>query len=418
MPKLATALVAAGGGAILIAGALHRHALENGLTNHLAVVQGKQLAVAVVIVCAGVALAQVGIGLAARHGTLPRLLRVPRDRARILLAAGVVVALVVALAAGAPSRLSHAWTDFKSTKGVSTTNLPARFGSLSGNGRYQYWQVGVKATSGHVLGGWGPGTYQLVWLPRATPIGGYVVNAHSLYVETLSDLGVVGLALLIGFLGVAVGAAVWAVVRSSYEDRTRAAGAAAALLAFTVSAIFDWIWQLPVLPAAFMLVAAAAFAPVSVPVSIRARSGGSTADPDASGARAGRWMMRGGLVVAAIACIVVISVPLATTTDVRKSQAAVSAGNNPVALKDANSAARIEPGAASPQLQAALVLELQHDVPGALAAARKATRNEPQNWTGWLILSRLEAEAGHARASAAAFKRAKSLNPYSPVFRQ
>ncbi len=63
------------------------------------------------------------------------------------------------------------------------------------------------------------------------------------------------------------------------------------------------------------------------------------------------------------------------------------------------------------------MLELQHDIPGALAAARKATRDEPQNWTGWLILSRLEAEAGHARASVAAYKRAKSLNPYSPVFR-
>ncbi len=247
----------------------------------------------------------------------------------------------------APSRLSHAWTDFKSTKGTSLTNLPSRFGSVSGNGRYQYWRVGVKAVSGHELDGWGPGTYQLVWLPHATPVGGYVVNAHSLYVETLSDLGIVGLALLIGFLALAVSAAIWAVVRSSDETRTRAAGAAAALLAFTVSAAFDWVWQLPVLPAAFMLIAAAVLAPVSMPISIRAISGETRAEPTSGGPR--RWVVRGGLVLAAIACLVAISVPLATTSDVRKSQTAVAAGDNAVALKDANSAAKIEPGAASPQ---------------------------------------------------------------------
>ncbi len=88
IPKLVTGVVAAGGGAILIAGAHHRHALENGLTNHVAAVQGRQLAVAVVIVCVGVGLAQVGIGLAARHGTLPRLLRVSRQRARGIASSG------------------------------------------------------------------------------------------------------------------------------------------------------------------------------------------------------------------------------------------------------------------------------------------------------------------------------------------
>ena len=417
IPKLATALIAAGGGAVLIVGALHRHALENGLTNHVAAVQGRQLAVGVVIVCAGVGLAQVGIGLAARHGTLPRVLRVPRQRARVLLAVGVVAALVAALAAGGPSRLSHAWTDFKSTKGVGTANLPSRFGSLAGNGRYQYWRIGVKAVSGHALSGSGPGTFQLVWLPRSTQYGGYVVNAHSLYVETLSDVGIVGLALLIGFLVLAVGTAVRAVIGSSDETRTRAAGAAAALLAFTMSASFDWVWQLPVLPAAFLLITAAAFAPVAMPISIRALSQ-APSNLDAPGAGPSQWVVRGGLVVAAIACLIAISVPLATTSDVRKSQAAVAAGDNAVALKDANSAARVEPGAASPQLQAALVLELQHDIPRALSAARSATRDEAQNWTSWLILSRLEAEAGHARASVAAYQRAQSLNPHSRLFRR
>ncbi len=201
IPKLATLTVAAAGSAALIAGAVHRHAVEQGATGALARHQGSTLAVAVILVCAGVALAQVGIGLAARHGTLPRLLRVSPKRARMLLAAAVVVAIALAVAAHAPSRLDHAWQQFK-RPAVSGLHQDAigRYGALSGNGRYTYWKTALDALPGHALGGWGPGTFQMVWLPRA-PYLSYVVNAHSLYVETLSDVGIIGLVLLAAFLG-------------------------------------------------------------------------------------------------------------------------------------------------------------------------------------------------------------------------
>ncbi len=45
---------------------------------------------------------------------------------------------------------------------------------------------------GHWLKGFGPGTFQLVWLPRAHVVS-YVRNAHSLYIETLTDAGIIGL---------------------------------------------------------------------------------------------------------------------------------------------------------------------------------------------------------------------------------
>ncbi len=56
--------------------------------------------------------------------------------------------------------------------------------------------------------------------------------------------------------------------------------------------------------------------------------------------------------------------------------------------------------------------------PAALAAARRATRDESRNWSNWLVLSRIEAEAGHAKASVAAYRRARSLNPRSSLFQQ
>jgi tetratricopeptide (TPR) repeat protein len=87
------------------------------------------------------------------------------------------------------------------------------------------------------------------------------------------------------------------------------------------------------------------------------------------------------------------------------------------ALADARTAVRLQPGAASSQLQLALVLELRGDTPGALTAARAATRDEPANWTAWLVRSRLEAEAGHPASALAAYKRSRSLNPQSPIFK-
>jgi Tfp pilus assembly protein PilF len=122
------------------------------------------------------------------------------------------------------------------------------------------------------------------------------------------------------------------------------------------------------------------------------------------------------MIVLALACVVAIGVPLATTNAERRSQAAAGKGNLTVALTAARSAARIESGAASAQIQIALVLEAQGRAREGLVAARRAVSDEPDNWSSWLILSRLEAETRHPLASLAAYRRARSLNPESNVF--
>jgi O-antigen ligase len=312
--------------------------------------------------------------------------------------------VVAALALHAPTHLAHEWQAFKRpNEAAARQNDLARFGAASGGGRYQYWVAAVHATSGHVLGGSGPGTFQLLWLPRET-VGGYVVNAHSLYVETLATVGVIGLALLVGFFVLVIWSAFRLATRTRYEARSRAAAVAAACVAFAIAAAFDWIWQVPVLPVAFLLLAAGVLTPTK-----RASS---------SPPRRLALTVRAGIVIVAVACIVVIGVPLAATSAVRQSQDAANAGNTSAALADAREAIRLEPGAASPEIQAALVLELRHDITGAAAAARQATLDEPANWQTWLVYSRLEAEAGHPTASVTAYVRARSLNPRSPLFRQ
>jgi hypothetical protein len=405
IPKLATLLVAASGSVALIAGAVHRSAVEHGLTNAAAHHEGASLLVVTILVCAGVALAQAGIGLAARHGIPPRLLQVLRDRARWIAIGATAVIVVAALALGAPSHLVHEWQAFKQPNAAATRqDSLARFGAASGDGRYQMWVAAVHATSGHLLGGSGPGTFQLLWLPRA-PFRSYVVNAHSLYVEALATVGVIGLALLVAFFVLVIASAFRLVTRTSYEARVRTAAVEGALIAFSIAAAFDWIWQVPVLPVAFLLLAASVLAT-------------TTRDSSSPQRRAPALVVRAVIVVVAIACMVGIGVPLAATSAVRKSQAAASAGNTSAALADAREAVRLEPGAASPEMQVALVLEFRHDIAGAASAGRQATLDEPANWQTWLVYSRLEAEAGHPTASVDAYLRARSLNPHSPLFSQ
>jgi hypothetical protein len=414
LPKLATMLVAAGGSAMLIAGALHRHAVENGLTNHLATVQGRQLVVATIVVCVGVGVAQLGIGNAARHGTLPRWLRISPPRARVLLGAAVVVCIVVGIAVHGPSRLSHAWTSFKNDQGATAVNTPAsHYGALSGDGRYTYWKIALKASANRRLQGTGPGTFQLLYLPRAKAPGP-VVNAHSLYVETLAEVGVVGLALLVVVFATLLFAAVRLVVRSEHETRCRAAAALAGLLAFMVAACVDWVWQLPVIPVAFLLLGAAVLAPARASGSVRqaSRRVAQLALPS----RRGRAIVVGAVILLAAAALVAIDVPLASTSDVQQSQNAAARGDLSAALSDARSAVHVEPGAASAQAQLALVQELRRDLPAALGAATSAVHDESDNWSYWLILSRIQAESDEPGASVASYRRARSLNPYSRLF--
>jgi Tfp pilus assembly protein PilF len=119
---------------------------------------------------------------------------------------------------------------------------------------------------------------------------------------------------------------------------------------------------------------------------------------------------------AALAAIVAIAIPLAATGLVRQSEEEFRRGELSAALESARSAQNVEPGAATPRLQQALVLEAAGDLPAAAEAAVAATEREPTNWRTWLVLSRIEAERGHARAAVREYARARSLNRQSPFF--
>jgi hypothetical protein len=121
--------------------------------------------------------------------------------------------------------------------GASTSRL----GSANSN-RADYWHVAWDAAGEYPLRGLGPGGFGPAWL-RARTYDEPVRDAHSLPLETLAELGLVGLALLLVLVGaVAVGA------RDAFRaNAALAAGPAAVVATWFVHAAIDWDWEMPAL---------------------------------------------------------------------------------------------------------------------------------------------------------------------------
>ena len=75
---------------------------------------------------------------------------------------------------------------------------PGRLASVQSN-RYAYWKVALRTFGDHPLDGVGSGGFQAEWL-RERPFREPVRDAHSLYLETPAELGLVGLALVLALL--------------------------------------------------------------------------------------------------------------------------------------------------------------------------------------------------------------------------
>ncbi|MEX2447750.1 MAG: hypothetical protein WD404_03285, partial [Solirubrobacterales bacterium] len=259
----------------------------------------------------------------------------------------------------------------------------------------------------------GAGAFEY-WWARSGDGSGTVLDAHSLYLQTLGELGIVGVALLAAFVLVALIGGGRAAIRGDPRERAWLAAALAGCFAFCLTAGFDWHWQIPVLPVAFLLLAA-----------VLVSSGGRPAESDPAGEAAGaapdrapplRLPPRLGFALVALASIAAIAIPLASTSLLRQSEAAAREGDLAEALRDARSAQNVQPDAAGPRLQQALVLEQMGALGAAASAARAATEREPTNWRTWLVLSRIEAERGRAAAAVRAYRRARSLNRHFSLF--
>ena len=413
IPKFVTLATTALATLILVVSLLERKGVQNEFMGVAPSGQRHSLFLITIATVVVTGVAHAVIDRLLRRGRRPAILQVSR-RAAARIAAGIAAAVVVAVIVLAAAGTVHTlWQEFKRPNPPTGHSTYVRLLSVAGSHRYQYWQAALDAFKTAPLKGIGPGTFEFYWAQHNT-LSEFVRNAHSLWIETLAEDGVIGAVLILAFFLCTLGVGARRTLRAQVASRLELTAAVAGVAAFCAAAAFDWVWQIGVVPMVAMVLAAIALvAPDGQPNPGRPAS--DVEQRPAAPAR--RWLIpRLGLGLAALPALWAIAVPLATTIAVRRSQSAAGRGDLTAALKDASTAQDLEPGAASPRLQRALVLEQLGDVTGAEAAIAAARIREPTDWRLWLVSSRIETEADRPDLALADYRRARALNPTSTIF--
>jgi hypothetical protein len=388
-PALAALVVAGGAGAVAVAALVHKKDLVDGKTAALAVHQGHRAALVIGIACVVTAL--VWFGLAELGRRLPS----PPRVVGVGVAVGIAVIVVAAIVAAHPVAKFHQFKSTSIAAGAHSNATTDHLLATSGSGRWQFWGAAMSEFRAHPLNGGGAGSWNAWWLEHGSLPGLFSRYAHSLYLESLAELGIIGLLLI----GAAVIVAVVGAIRSALELASgEVAGAAACGIAFFVAASYDWVWQL------------AGIAVVGVGM-LGVALGACPAG------RAGVWerfhYIRPALALAAVAAIIPQYVVLAAGAHLRNSQNAVDAGNADRARSEALAAKAIEPWAASPYLQLGLVSEAEGDLPTAAHWLDLAIKHSRRDYILWTTAARIEIKRGDLRGAQRDFAEARRLNPGS-----
>jgi hypothetical protein len=331
-----------------------------------------------------------------------RAISLPRARRGVVpvVAGGiVVVTIAVAVGLGAPSWIGRQYDRFANAPPVSEgADLRARLTRINSSGRVQLWSVAGGEFTKTPINGQGAGTFELAW-ERKRPFPATDLNAHSLYMEALDELGIIGFVLLAtGIVAILAGLA----ARIPGDARTLYAALFAAGLMWALHAGFDWDWQMPVVTTWFFAVGAAAIA---------AKPGGRSMRSVAPA------------IPIRLAIVVAIALLCAFPYKVMSSQAALDRGDEDFARGDCGQASREARASIAAlgvrpepyELLAYCAIREGHPEE-AIADMRDAIERDPHNWNFRYGLGIARAAAGlDPRADV---REAHDMDPREPLIRQ
>lgn len=337
---------------------------------------GRRLALVILV------LVVVAAALGAVVVRAPLFARAERGYGIALVVAAAAALAVVAVRAGGPiDAVERAWDSFAAPPPKTQVDLRKRLFSFSGNGRVTLWRAAIDEFRANPIVGGGAGSFEQYWLQnRDVPMK--VRDAHSLYIETLGELGIVGLVLLVAALGTPLVVGI--------RRRNVVTGAYAAYL---VHAGVDWDWEITSVTLLGLL--------ASVAILAEARTGGQrTLGPRA----------RAAVLTAAVAVGAFGFVFLVGNMFLSRASAAADDGRFAAAAKRARTASSWLPWSTEPWRRLGEAELAQGRTANARAAFATAIKKDRSDWSLWLDLAR----AGDRSALA----QAKRLNPLSPEIRR
>jgi len=308
--------------------------------------------------------------------------------AGVIALAGVVVA--VAAVGGPAAGARRAYHAFNAPAPLVKSDASGRLFSLSGSNRTDYWRVAWHEVEADPWLGGGAGSFQRYWLRHRTA-NLPVLDAHSLYLETLAELGPVGLALLLCVLAVPL------LGLRSARRTPLAAAAFGGYVAYLVHAGIDWDWEMP----------AVTLTALACGVALLLAARGEAAPQLARG-----WRVAGAAAAAALA-VVALGGFVGNRAEASASDA-LDAARLHTAAVDARRARTWEPWSSEPwrllgesQLQAG-------EVANARTSFRRGLDKDDASWELWLDYA-LVTRGAERRDALAHVER---LNPLSSELRQ
>jgi hypothetical protein len=324
--------------------------------------------------------------------------RMPRARRFAWAPLALMGAVVLAVAlAGIGDPVEKARDEYRAfTELQSDRNTESRFTSGGGN-RYDYWRVALDQFTDNPLRGIGAGNYDRTYfLERHTTED--IRQAHSIELQVLGELGIVGGALLAVFLvAIAVGFARRArLAKTDLRVRGLAVAAGGTFVVWFIHTSVDWLHLIPGLTGIALCSGAVLVGPWR-----RERAEGSS---------------RARLAIIAVCGVTV----LAGAVLVGRAALADRYRNDGRELLDSNPAAAIGKARDSLRLNEesldAYYLEAAGwarlgDYRRARAALAEATRREPHDFVTWALLGDLATRRGEHRQALRDYRRALALNP-------
>ncbi len=314
---------------------------------------------------------------------------------------------------GLGGSLSKGWKDLTDPQASTPANDPNRLTAV-GSVRARYWNEALKIFRAHKVLGVGAGGYATA-RPRFRNDTLDVRHAHGYVVQTLADLGIVGMAVSLALLAAWLAAAertVGIFGRERHRPWTPERVGMATLLAicvvFGVHSFVDWTWFVPGNAILALLCAGwlAGRGPTDEPIVRREPARLAVRDP-----------LRIALATGAAAIALVAAwtswQPQRAVAKGSDALATAEGGNYPQARAQIADAERINPLSVDLLFQQSAIAGAGGDVAGARRALQDAVRKEPANPATWLNLAQFELDHGNKPQALSAIGSALYLDPRS-----